>query len=123
MDGQKLVKKGHGQIIHVSDFIEEENGWLIIQDQDGTIIKDVRCITFPGANSDAWWDLTQLLKQVNNPISIFDEAHPGCCMLFIFDQSSAHTYLGPDVLCTFDMNKSNGGKQWKQKDNNTNEQP
>ena len=44
------------------------------------------------------------------------EAHPGCCALFIFDQSSAHASLGPDALCTFDMKKSNGGKQQKQKD-------
>jgi hypothetical protein len=81
-----------------------------------TIIKDARCITFPGANGDTWWDLTQLLKQVNNALSIFEEAHPGCCALFLFDQSSAHASLGPDALCAFNMNKSNGGKQQKQKD-------
>jgi hypothetical protein len=110
------MKKGRGRIIHVSDFVEEENGRLIIKDQDGTITKDARCITYPGANGDAWWDLAQLLKQVENAISIFEEAHPGCCALFIFDQSSAHASLGPDALCAFDMNKSNGGKQRKQKD-------
>lgn len=110
------MKKGRGRIIHVSDFVEEENGRLIIRDQDGAIIKDARCIIFPGANGDAWWDLTQLLKQVNNALSIFEEAHPGCRALFFFDQSSAHASLGPDALCAFDMNKSNGGKQRKQKD-------
>ncbi len=31
IDKQKLMKKGHGQIIHVSDFVEEENGHLIVQ--------------------------------------------------------------------------------------------
>lgn len=114
---QKLMKKGHGRIIHVSDFIEEENGRLLIKDQDGTtIIKDARCITYPGANGDSWWDLAQLLKQIDKAISIFEEVHPGCCALFIFDQSSAHASLGPEVLCAFDMNKSNGGKQQKQKD-------
>ena len=80
------------------------------------ITKDAQCITYPGANGDAWWDLTQLLKQVKNVISIFKEAHPGCCALFIFDQSSPHASLGPDALCAFNMNKSNGGKEWKQKD-------
>ena len=110
------MKKGRSQIIHVLDFVEEENGHLITRDQDGTIVRDARCITFPGANGDAWWDLTQLLKQVNNARSIFEEAHPGCCMLFIFDQSSAHASLGPDALCAFDMNRSNGGKQQKQTD-------
>jgi len=53
---------------------------------------------------------------MDNAIAIFEEAHPGCAALFIFDQSSAHASLGPDALCAFDMNKSNGGKQRKQKD-------
>jgi len=77
------------------------------------IIKDARCITYPGTNGDAWWDLAQLLKQVENPLSIFEEVHPGCCTLFVFNQSSMHTSLGPDALCAFDINKTNGGKQWK----------
>ena len=47
---------------------------------------------------------------------IFEEAHPGCRAFFIFDQSSAHASLGPDVLCAFDMNRSNEGKQQKLKD-------
>ncbi len=34
---QKLMKKGWGQIIHVSDFVEEENGHLIICDQEGNM--------------------------------------------------------------------------------------
>jgi len=116
VDEQKLMKKGCGRIIHVLDFVEEENGRLVIRDQDGMIIKDVRCITYPSANGDAWWDLAQLLKQIENAISIFEEAHLGCHVLFIFNQSSAHASLGPDALCAFDMNRSNGGKQWKQKD-------
>ena len=100
----------------MSDFIEEENSRLIIKDQDDMIIKDARCITYPGTSGDSWWDLAQLLKQIDKVISIFKEAHPGCHALFIFDQSSAHASLGPEVLCAFDMNKSNGRKQQKQKD-------
>ena len=115
-DEQMLMKKGCGQIIHVSDFVEEENGRLIVRNQDGTIVRDARCITYPGANGDAWWDLPQLLKQVKIALSIFEEAHPECRALFIFDQSSAHASLGPDTLCAFDMNRSNGGKQQKLKD-------
>ncbi len=113
---QKLMKKGWGQIIHVSDFVEEENGHLIICDQEGNMVRDARCITYPGASGDPWWDHTQLLTQVDKAISIFNEAHPGCIALFVFDQSSAHASLGPDALRAFDMNKGNGGKQRKQKD-------
>ena len=100
----------------MSDFVEEENGRLLIKDQDDMIVKDARCITYLGTNSDSWWDLAQLLKQIDKAILIFEEVHPGCHALFIFDQSSAHASLGPEALCAFDMNKSNGGKQQKQKD-------
>jgi hypothetical protein len=102
-------------LIHVSDFVEEENGRLIIRNEEGVVVKDARCITYPGSGGDAWWDHAQLLAQVDQAISIFEEAHPECAGLFLFDHSSAHTSLGPDVLCAFDMNKSNGGSQRKQK--------
>jgi hypothetical protein len=51
---QKLMKKGRGWIIHISDFIKEENGHLIIHNQDGIVIRDARHITYPGASGDAW---------------------------------------------------------------------
>src|SRR6267142_1054150 len=112
----KLMRKGRGRIIHVSDFVEEEFGRLVVHDQEGAIVKDARCITYPGANGDPWWEHNQLLAQVDKAISIFEELHPGCVALFIFDQSSAHASLGSDALRAFEMNKSNGGKQRKQKD-------
>jgi len=34
----------------------------------------------------------------------------------VFDQSLAHALLAPDALHAFEMNKSNGGAQRKQKD-------
>ena len=79
-------------------------------------MKDARHIIYLGAGGDPWWDHAQLLVQVGHAISIFEEAHPDCVALFVFDQSSAHASLGPDALRAFDMNKSNGGKQRKQKD-------
>ena len=115
-DQQKLMKKGRGRLIHVSDFVKEDNGRLIVQDEDGRVVKDARCITYPGANGDAWWDHTQLLAQVDKAIAIFEEAHFDCVALFVFDHSSAHASLAPDTLRAFDMNKSNGGKQRKQRD-------
>ena len=49
-------------------------------------------------------------------IPVFEEVHPGCQALFIYDQSSAHAVLAPDALKAFEMNKSNGGAQRRQKD-------
>jgi hypothetical protein len=82
---QKLMPKGCGRIIHVSDFVEEENGRLIVHNEDGIVVKDARCIIYPGTGGDAWWDHTQLLAQVDRAISIFHNTHPGCTALFIFD--------------------------------------
>ncbi len=109
------MKKGWGWLIHVSDFVEEENGRLIICNEEGIVVKDARCITYPRSGGDAWWDHAQLLMQVNQAISIFKEAHLKCVGLFLFDHSSAHASLGPNALRVFDMNKSNGGSQRKQK--------
>ena len=113
---QPLRKKGRGRLIHVSDFINEEHGRLALQDGDGNITRDARKIIYPGSNGDAWWDTQQLLVQVKEAISIFEVLNPGCQALFIFDQSSAHASLAPDALKAFEMNKSNGGKQRKQRD-------
>lgn len=110
------MKKGRGRIIHISDFVEEENGRLILRNAGGEITRDARRIIYPGANGDPWWDHTQLLAQVDEAIAIFEILHPDCTALFLFDQSSAHASLGPDSLRAFDMNKSNGGKQRIQKD-------
>ena len=111
-----LQKKSHGHLIHISDFINEEDGQLVIQDEHGNVVKDAWVIIYPGAKGDAWWDMEQLLKQMDKAITIFDEAHPDCQALFVFDQLSAHASLGPDALHAFDMNKTNGGKQQRQRD-------
>ncbi|KAF9510740.1 hypothetical protein BS47DRAFT_1487299 [Hydnum rufescens UP504] len=115
--GQSILqKKSWGCLIHVSDFINEEDGCLIQHNAHGKVIRDARKVIFPGASGDSWWDTQQLLVQVDTAMDIFDATHPDCQALFIFDQSSAHASLGPDALRAFDMNKGNGGKQRKQKD-------
>jgi hypothetical protein len=111
-----LQKKGHGHLIHVSDFINEADGHLVVWDGDRNVVQDAHKIIYPGSNGDAWWDTEQLLKQVKSAIGIFETAHPNCTLLFIFDQSSAHGLLLPDALKAFEMNKSDSGKQRKQQD-------
>jgi hypothetical protein len=85
-------------------------------DENGQTIRDARKIIYPGANGDPWWDTKQLMDQIGSAIEIFEAAHPDCQALFVFDQSSAHGSLPPDALKAFEMNKSNGGKQRKQRD-------
>ncbi len=88
------------------DFVEEENEHLIVCNEEGDVVKDVQCIIYPGIGTDMWWDHAQLLMQVDKAIEIFEEVHPNCIALFVFDQSSAHTSLRPDALHAFDMNTS-----------------
>lgn len=111
-----LRKKGRGRLIHVSDFINEETGRLVVRGPNGEVVKEARKVIYPGSKGDKWWDTEQLLAQMETAIDVFEEAHPDCQALFFFDQSSAHASLGPDALRAFDMNKSNGGKQRLQKD-------
>jgi hypothetical protein len=116
-EGQSVLqKKGCGRLIHVSDFINQETGCLVVYDQNGTILQDARKIIYPGSNGDPWWNTDQLLAQVKEAISIFEIAHPKSQALFIFDQSSAHASLADDALKAFEMNKSDGGKQQHQHD-------
>ena len=111
-----LQRKSRGCLIHVSDLINEEDRHLVEHNSDGEVIREARTVIYPGSNGDAWWDTKQLLIQIQKTIEIFDAAHLDCQALFIFDQPSAHASLGDDALKAFEMNKSNGGKQWKQKD-------
>jgi len=80
------------------------------------VVKDAHCIIYPSVGDDPWWDHKQLLVQVDKVIKIFEEAHSNCIVLFVFNQSSAHALLGDDALHAFDMNRSNGGRQRKQRD-------
>jgi hypothetical protein len=113
-DQQPLRSKNSGQLIHISYFVTEETGHLIIWDKDGLILKDTWQIIFPGLNSNPWWDCTQLIKQMKSATKIFNKAYPDCQALFIFDQSSAHTLLPPDALCAFKLNCSERGNQCTQ---------
>lgn len=111
-DGEPpLRKKSRGCLIHVSDFLNPENGRLILRGTSGDIIEDAHKIIYPGSKGDPWWDTEQLLAQVQLAIDIFNHAHPGKIALFIFDNSSAHGSLPPDALKAFEMNMKDGGKR------------
>jgi hypothetical protein len=90
---------------------------LVVKGPNGEILEEARQIIYPGSNGDPWWDSKQLIDQViKKAIPVFEGVHPTCQALFIFDQSFAHAALAPDALKAFEMNKSNGGAQRRQKD-------
>jgi hypothetical protein len=68
---QPLHKKGQGRTIHISDFLTETIGRLRLLDEqisnvDENFPKDAQVKICPGKNQDGWWNLEQLIDQVNN---------------------------------------------------------
>jgi len=81
-------KKGNRWSIHVSYFILEMDGQLVLttgqleaqaqlQPDQWLGITNARKIIFPGKNGDAWWDMQQLLAQIKLTIPIFEYIQPG----------------------------------------------
>lgn len=139
-DEQLLRQKSRGRLIHVSDFIVEDAGRLVLNEaqirQQEALPEaerissyDARKIIYPGKNADPYWDMPQLMEQVSLlwlrsrlsltlrwpqvhlMIRIFEVTHPGKQMLAIFDQSSAHNAYAKDALIAKRMNVNPGGKQ------------
>jgi hypothetical protein len=134
-----LCKKGHGHAIHISDFIVEETGQLVLtaeQLQENAALPEGERLTctdmceniYPGKNHEGWWntkwlitqvwpffyhDLISLISQtkIKYTIPIFEWFFPNAIGEFIFDQSSAHSAFVKDALNAKEMNVNSGGKQ------------
>jgi hypothetical protein len=110
---QKMPGKSKGKLIHDSEFIGPE-GHIRVLNNKGIFIPDdpnldARQIIYPGSNGDPWWDTKQLLVQITRTLDIFEQKHPNCIAILIFDQSSAHASHGEGALNAFGMNKAPGG--------------
>ncbi|KAF8589283.1 hypothetical protein K439DRAFT_1645154 [Ramaria rubella] len=68
-------------------------------------------IIYPGANYNAWWDMQQLISQIEVAIDIFNILHPTDIDVFFFDCSSAHESFAADALSVQRMNVKPGGNQ------------
>ncbi|KAF8576700.1 hypothetical protein K439DRAFT_1655209 [Ramaria rubella] len=125
MEESVYLAPGEQQLLHVSDFILESTGWLVLSAQKISDLKhlgkwtshleafqgDAHKIIYPGKNYDAWWDMKQLLQQVEVAIDIFSILHPDNVGVFVFDCSSAHEVFAPDALSVQRMNVKPGGNQ------------
>ncbi|KAF8577760.1 hypothetical protein K439DRAFT_1649010 [Ramaria rubella] len=120
----------HGQLVHVSDFILESTGHLVLPahliceiklsgrwtDHLNASAGDARKIIYLGKNYDPWWDMKQLIKQVSHHspeccYRYFNILHPNDVAVFFFDCSSAHEVFDLDVLLVQRMNVKPGGNQ------------
>jgi hypothetical protein len=74
-------------------------------------VTDSQKIIYPGKNHDGWWDLAQLMDQMQHAIDIFEFLHPDKVGIWLFNCSSAHEGLAEDALNVNNMNVNPGGKQ------------
>ncbi|POW15576.1 hypothetical protein PSHT_06968 [Puccinia striiformis] len=115
----ELRSKSPGRLIHISDFILESTGLLVLSQQQQQSLQlpfnDAAKVIYPGSQGNAWWDMQQLCDQVSTKaLPIVAALHPGCQAVFVFDCSAAHESYGPSLRVQ-NMNLSSGGKQAKLK--------
>ncbi|CAG8769261.1 20481_t:CDS:2, partial [Gigaspora rosea] len=78
---QLLRKKGLRKGLHISEFLTKTIRRL----------KDKK-----GENEN--WNGEKLLSQVKNAIEIFEQMHPGCIEIWVFDNVTSHTIMIPNAL-------------------------
>jgi hypothetical protein len=121
-DQQPLKQKGNGHPIHICGWICETTGHLQLskeqikaqlelpEDQRLKVFDSWKII-YPGKNHNAWWDLKQLMEQIEHAVNIFEHTHPGKVAIWLFNCLSAHKGLALDALNVNNMNVNPGGKQ------------
>jgi hypothetical protein len=87
-----ILKKGQGLSIMVSEFQCPCHGTMR---SDGKIS---RVLFHAGANRDGYWTSEDMVKQLKDVIPLFEELHPNCRGVFLFDQSSNHNAYPNNAL-------------------------
>ncbi len=98
-----LRAKSNGTSIMVSGFSCPCHGWV---SEDGL---DSFKIIEP--DKDGTWVTKDLITQLEIVVPLFQKVHPGCDIVFAFDNSSNHGGKAPDELNVNKMNLSDGGKK------------
>ena len=124
--GQQIKPKGQGRGIMVSDFIEEYDGYLRLDNAEyetakctnPNVKKEARFLLKYGADSEGYQDSNKFMQQVKQAVEIAEFKYPSerYNLLFLFDQSSGHTAYDDDALIVSRMNVKPGGSQPKMRD-------
>ena len=106
-----LGTKSEGKAIMISQYLCECHGQLYRM-EDGEKVYARRIITSGKEDSDdGWWRSEHMADQLDNHVvPVFDDMHPDCVAVFMFDNSSNHKELPDDALDTENLNLSDGGK-------------
>ena len=98
-----IRSKSLGQAIMVSDFIDEQNGYLKMGDNTSRVYLE--------HSKEGYWNNGKFLEQVDKAIDVFEAKYPNACGLFIFDNAPSHRKMAADALNVHAMNAGPGGKQ------------
>ncbi|RPB03051.1 hypothetical protein L873DRAFT_1867230 [Choiromyces venosus 120613-1] len=100
-DGRNpLCKKGHGQELHVSDFLSP-----IGRLGNSLVCEILKC------GGDIWWTGEDILEQLTQKaIPVFERSFPVCQGPFAFDNAKSHQKYTSDALRTGNINLTPGGK-------------
>lgn len=89
-----LLPKGEGLSLMLSAFICSCHG-IMVSPKTG---KESRVFFEAGASRDGYWTAKHMGDQFEEVITIFEDLHPGCSGLFMFDNSSNHGSMPADAL-------------------------
>ncbi|KIJ40068.1 hypothetical protein M422DRAFT_257136 [Sphaerobolus stellatus SS14] len=84
---QDLHRKGRGRLLHVSDFVIEATGRLSLTPKQlfeqshlpeakRLKVTDARKIIYPGKNHDTYWNMKQLMEQLDDALKIYNVMFP-----------------------------------------------
>ena len=123
---QVLKPKGRGAGLMVSDFIEEQGGYLSLSDdmheyalsQDPSIPQSARVIFEYGIQKEGYWNNELFMKQMENAIKVAEAKYPPPTFkhVWVFDHSCGHTAFAEDALVASRLNRKPGGAQPKMRD-------
>lgn len=106
----------------VSDFIDDQNGFLALNDNEYEEVKKTnpyvkkyaREFLEYGENKEGYWTMKKFIAQIVRAVEIADIKYPlkdGWRQCWIFDNSSCHNAMAEDALNVNNMNVKPGGAQ------------
>ena len=118
MNENELRPKSSGRALHVSGFACDCHDFMKPTIND-TVKKSFKIITPGKNNNDGYWCNSDLAAQIEDISDLVKFLHPGCVIVFIFDNSQNHHARRPDALWAANLNLSDGGKNIKPLRNTT----
>jgi hypothetical protein len=115
-----LKKKSEGASHMVSSFVGCKRGELEFSPQEHEQYKllnpgkplpaTARVCIDPGKNADGYWNNEMMMAQLGTAVDIFEQLHPSCIGLWVFDHSTGHSANAADALNAANLGVKPGGK-------------